>query len=140
MLNAGVYVSLLAFLLLSVEVAGQIIAAENESPNVDVISAGRSLKLTSEEVAALKVTLSKKQIQTQEDITAELPRHAILAGVRYSMISPLDSNGRPAPYTQSTFVCRLSERYDIVVVEDNRTGANIVRHWVIRDLSKKPRS
>jgi hypothetical protein len=133
-----VYRSLLVLSLLSIALVGKISASENGVPNVDdVVSPGRSLKLTSEQVVALKATLSKKRIQTQDDITAELPRRAVLAGVRYSLISPLEANGRPTPYTQATFVCRLNDRYDIVVIEDDRAGSNIVRHWIIRDLSNR---
>ncbi|HZR29839.1 MAG TPA: hypothetical protein VFA71_13760 [Terriglobales bacterium] len=54
--------------------------------------------------------------------------------VSYALMSPVDANGRARPYTETTTVCRLTEDRDLVVVEDDRSGKDIIQKWFIRDL------
>ena len=99
------------------------------APNVSSI-------LTSEQVDSLAVRLSKQHLTDSDDLQAALPPGFRLMPVGYGFCSPLDANGRATPYTETTSVCRLSKDRDIVVIEDNRTGSQIISKWFIRDLSK----
>ena len=100
----------------------------------------RDASLSSNEVVSLKLRLSKKELKTEADVLAELPTKSRFEGASYALIGYTDENRRPALYTETILVCGLSPQYDIVIVEDNRNGTNVLRQWVIRDLSQiKPR-
>ena len=100
----------------------------------------RNASLSSNEVVSLKLRLSKKELKTEADVLAELPTKSRFEGASYALIGYTDENRRPALYTETILVCGLSHQYDIVIVEDNRSGTNLLRQWVIRDLSRiKPR-
>ena len=100
----------------------------------------RNASLSSNEVVSLKLRLSKKELKTETDVLAELPPKSRFLPVSYGLIGYTLENGRPAAYTETVSVCGLSHQYDILIVEDNRTGTNLLRQWIIRDLSKlKPR-
>jgi hypothetical protein len=90
--------------------------------------------LSSNAVTSLQSRLSRAHIESLTDIEGVLPRGSSLMGVRYALCSPVDQNGRAHPYTESVFVCRLNEHKDLVVVVDNRSGAEVVQRWFIRDL------
>ena len=90
--------------------------------------------LTQEKVESLRSLLLKQQFRELEDLKAVLPEGSLFAGVRYTLKSPFDTTGKMAPYTESVFVCRLNEDHDLVVVEDDRSGKDIIQNWFIRDL------
>ena len=107
------------------------------SPSPEVISmplgfAG-SPTLTPAQVESLRTRLSKQEFRERADLEAALP-HLRLMPVSYALMSPIDANGRARPYTETTSVCRLTEDRDLVVVENNRSGKNIIQKWFIRDL------
>lgn len=109
----------------------------NTCPNVIAMPVGFAgwPILSSNEVASLQSRLtSQVHIGSLTNLESMLPRGSSLMGVRYALCSPLDQNGRAHPYTESTFVCRLNEQKDLVVVADNRSGAEVVQRWFIRDL------
>lgn len=102
----------------------------------DVISAplSWSAALTPPQVESIRSLLSRREFKEMAALRAALPDGLRFMGVSYAFVSPLDANGRPSPYTEAISVCRLSEDRDLVIVEDNRTGKNIIRNWFIRDL------
>jgi hypothetical protein len=89
--------------------------------------------LTPAQVESLRTRLSKQEFRERADLEAALP-HLRLMPVSYALMSPIDANGRARPYTETTSVCRLTEDRDLVVVENNRSGKNIIQKWFIRDL------
>jgi len=93
--------------------------------------------LTSEEVASLRLRLSQAQVEFRTNLEAALPRGSKLMPVRYALWFPLDHDGQAHPYTETVSVCRLNEQKDLVVVEDNRSGVEVVRRWFIRDISDR---
>lgn len=106
-------------------------------PDVITVSFSSSSKLTSDQVTALNEKLSTKQFKNSDDLAAALPPGFRFMPVSYALMQPpLDGSGKTGPYTETISVCRLSEDSDIVVIEDNRSGTNILQNWSIRDLSK----
>ncbi|HYG33913.1 MAG TPA: hypothetical protein VEC99_03965 [Clostridia bacterium] len=107
------------------------------APNVISVPLGfsGSPTLTAEEVVSLQSQLSKAHIQSRTDLEAALPRGLPLIPVSYVLCSPLDRNGKPKPYTETISVCRLNTQKDLVVVEDNRSGVDVVRRWFVRDIT-----
>ena len=90
--------------------------------------------LTPPQIESIRLLLSKQEFKEMAVLQAALPDGLRFMGVSYDLMSPLDENGRARPYTRTTSVCRLSEDRDLVIVEDNRTGKNIIERWFIRDL------
>lgn len=104
-------------------------------PNVIATPLGfaGSPALTLAQVESLRTRLSKQEFRETSDLKVALP-HLCLMPVYHALLSPVDANGRARPYTETISVCRLTEDQDLVVVEDNRSGKNIIRNWFIRDL------
>lgn len=116
-------------------------AAITPPPYPDVVTvwpgfAGSPI-LTSDQVASLAETLSTRQFKDSADLAAALPSGFRFMPVSYALMQPpLDGSGRTGPYTETISVCRLSQDRDIVVIEDDRSGTNILQNWFLRDLSK----
>jgi len=90
--------------------------------------------LTPAQIRSIHSLLSKQDFKEMADLRAVLPGGLRFMPVSHALMSPIDANGRARPYTEMISVCRLSEHRDVVVVEDNRTGKNIIQRWFIRDL------
>lgn len=90
--------------------------------------------LTPAEIASLRSVLSQREFTHMADLRAALPDGLRFMPVRYALMSPLDANGTAQPYTQTTSVCRLSEDQDLVVIEEDRSGSDIIERCFIRDL------
>jgi len=86
--------------------------------------------LTPAQVASMRSLLSKQEFKEMADLRTALPDGLRFMPVSYGSAYPPDAS----PYTITTSVCRLSEDHDLVIVEDNRTGKNIIQKWFIRDL------
>ena len=108
----------------------------NTVPNVVSIPVGFMgwPTLTSKEVASLQVRLSQARIESRSNLEAVFLRGSKLMPVSYDLCSPLDRDGKAHPYTRTVSVCRFNEEKDLVVVEDDRSGVDVVRSWFIRDL------
>jgi len=89
--------------------------------------------LTPAQVESLRTRLSNLKFREIADLEAALPG-LLFMPVSYALMSPVDANGRARPYTETTTVCRLTEDRDLVVVEDDRSGKDIIQKWFIRDL------
>jgi hypothetical protein len=96
-----------------------------------------SPKLTAQEAESLRLRLSEGHIQSRKQLESILPRGSVLMPVSYSSFYPLDRNGKPSPYTEAISVCRLNEQHDLVVVEDNRSGSDVLRRCLIRDIPEQ---
>jgi len=90
--------------------------------------------LTSNEVASLQLRLSQAHIESRTNLEAVLLRGSKLMPITHALCSPLDRDGKAHPYTETVSVCRLNEQKDLVVVEDNRGGSEVVRRCFIRDV------
>lgn len=101
------------------------------------LDSARGPTLAPTEVESLHRRMSKQRLQERAVLEAALPRGLRLMPVSYSLMSLVDASGSTHPYTETISVCRLSKDWDLVVVEDNRSGKDIVRDWVIRDLSSR---
>jgi hypothetical protein len=108
----------------------------NTAPNVIWMPVGFAgwPTLTSEEVASLQLRLSQAHIESRTNLETALLRSSKLMPVSYAFCSPLDRDGRAHPYTETVSVCRLNKQNDLVVVEDDRSGIDVVRRWFIRDI------
>jgi hypothetical protein len=108
----------------------------NSCPNVTPMPVGFAgwPTLSSNEVESLRSILSQAPTGSVTNLESLLPRGSSLMGVSYALCSPVERNGRAHPHTESVFVCRLNEQKDLVVVCDNKSGAEVVQRWFIRDL------
>ena len=90
--------------------------------------------LTSNEVASLQLRLSQAHIESRTNLEAVLLQGSKLMPISHALCSPLDRDGKGHPYTETVSVCRLNVQKDLVVVEDNRSGTDVVRRCFIRDV------
>ena len=116
-------------------------AQSTQLPDVITMPLGfaSSPQLTQEQVASLAMRLSQQHFGQMADLEASLPRGSRLMPVCYSTLSAVDANGRAKPYNETISVCRLSEDRDIVIIEDDSSGVDLIQKWFIRDLSKANR-
>jgi hypothetical protein len=95
--------------------------------------------LTSPQVASLENRLSKENFTNSANLKAALPKGAMLFPVAY-LLRAERTTGVTRPYTEKISVCRLCENKDLVVIEDNRSGVDVIRKWLIRDVAHGKRS
>ena len=97
---------------------------------------------TEKQIAALEQRLSKQHPQSLAEINSLLPEGFTLCPVRHASSYSRDVSGKLVLSTETTYVCRLSESRDIVVMDDDNTSNRVavVRKWFIRDVSKLNRS
>jgi hypothetical protein len=90
--------------------------------------------LTSEEVASLQARLSQGHFESLTNLETALLRGSKLMPVSFVFCSQLGRDEKAHPYDETISVIRLNEQKDLVVVEDNRSGVNVIRRWFIRDV------
>src|ERR1041384_1284248 len=107
--------------LLSITVVG---CRTHHSPSItsapptppDVISTpvgfAGSPALTPPQIESIRSLLSKQEFKEMAFLQAALPAGLRFMPARYSLISPVDTNGRPIPCTETISVCRLNEDRD----------------------------
>lgn len=89
--------------------------------------------MTREQIEALRARLLKQEFRDLAEVKAALPDGFIFGGVSYASKDTFDSHGTHIPYTEAVFVCRLNEDHDLVIVEDHRSGKDLIQNWFIRD-------